>query len=635
MLKRVFWLSLACMLIWTPAWSQPQPALTAALTVWTAGTATKVQPTTVPGTGQTVTLEGARKSFEAYQIVVKAGAAGLTGVNVTASSLSDGLGHSLPAANLTFFREAYIDFTGVNVAGGTLPVPANSPTHDGRIPDPLIPLVDPYTGLPAGAPFTVGTNLNQPVWLDVDIPVTATAGVYTGTVTVTANSQPAVNVPLTLTVWNLTLPDMTAVTTHFKLSLNDLMLYHSGLANQGCDPNTPQNCWLDWNSTSRTIVQRYLELAHDHRIDVGQYFVYDPTYHGYTGSGCPLLPIDWSTYDADMQPFMDGTYWSDGVPSSRLEVPFTPGADWGLEHDCNQAQYTALAAAWAAHLKAKGWFYRAIVYALDEPDPSQYPAIAKNAQWMIAGDPDWKAHIMDTTAPQASNVGLLNPALGIYTVAPAWYDNWYEHPTYGRAQWPGLFAQNIRLWFYESNAQDAPYPTYATNTLIGTEPRIMGWGSWYEGATGFLMWDTTDWDSSNPWGPNTKFGKTGDGVTIYPGNHDGLASAAPPPANGSPAGVAIDGPIPSYRLKMIRAGLQDWALFWLAQGYGLNSYAHAQVSTAYTQLGGCGWSGCTVPPWYWKWDDATLALARHNIAQAIIAKQAILTHSFYLPAVQR
>ncbi len=34
---------------------------------------------------------------------------------------------------------------------------------------------------------------------------------------------------------------------------------------------------------------------------------------------------------------------------------------------CGQAQYTALAAAWAQHLKAKGWFNQAIVYGLDEP----------------------------------------------------------------------------------------------------------------------------------------------------------------------------------------------------------------------------------------------------------------------------
>jgi hypothetical protein len=334
-----------------------------------------------------------------------------------------------------------------------------------------------------------------------------------------------------------------------------------------------------------------------------------------------------------MQPFMDGSYWSDGVPSTRLATPFSPGASWGWEANCSQAQYTALAAAWAAHLKAKGWFDRAVVYAADEPDPSQYPDIAKDAQWMINGDPDWKSHIMDTTAPEASNVGTLNPVLGIYTVALAWYDHWwFGKPTYGRAEWPSLFAQGIRLWFYESNALAAPYPTYATNTLIGSEPRIMAWGAWYEGATGFLMWDTTAWALANPWGPNITVGKTGDGVTIYPGNHNGLSAGKPAPASGSPAGVAIDGPIPSYRLQMIRAGLQDWALFRLAQQYGLDSYAHAQVATAYTQLGG---GGDNQPPWYLKWDEGTLDLARHNIAQAIIAAEATRTQHVYLPAVRR
>ena len=74
---------------------------------------------------------------------------------------------------------------------------------------------------------------------------------------------------------------------------------------------------------------------------------------------------------------------------------------------------------------------------------------------------------------------ILNPALGIYCVALAWYDDWWiqgaDHP-YGRAEWKDLFAQNIKLWFYESNAQAAPYPTFATNTLLGMEPRMMMWG---------------------------------------------------------------------------------------------------------------------------------------------------------------
>jgi hypothetical protein len=48
----------------------------------------------------------------------------------------------------------------------------------------------------------------------------------------------------------------------------------------------------------------------------------------------------------------------------------------------------------------------------------------------------------------------------------------------------------------------APYPAFATNTLLGMEPQMLMWGSWYEGATGFLYWDMADWAASDPWGPN-------------------------------------------------------------------------------------------------------------------------------------
>ncbi|MFN8598691.1 MAG: DUF4091 domain-containing protein, partial [Anaerolineae bacterium] len=407
--------------------------------------------------------------------------------------------------------------------------------------------------------------------------------------------------------------DMRSVTTHFRMSEGPLIWYHRNT--YACSGN---NCWLDWTPYARTLVKRYEELAHTHRIDTAQSFIPDP------GNGCNP-PSDWAAYDAAMQPYMTGTYWSDGVPSSRVESPFTPGASWGYEQTCSSAQYTALAQAWATHLKAKGWFTSTIVYALDEPDPASYAAIVQDSQLLQAGDASWKTHIMDTTTPTPQYVSTLNPALGIYTVALKEYDHWNFDTTtpanqipYGRSNWPNLFAQNIQLWFYESNAQSAPYPTFATNTLWGAEPRLMLWGSWYEGATGFLYWDTTDWHESNPWGPNVDYNKTGDGVLIYPGNHDGTDAAQ---GYGSPNDITLDGPVPSYRLKVIRAGLQDWALFKLAEQRGYGGYARDQVARAYGQLGRCEWSGC--PPlvngqFLWKNDGALLDNIRHNIALKIL-----------------
>jgi hypothetical protein len=595
--------------------SLARPAAPQTLTVWVEHIINKVQPTTAPGSSHSISLQGARRSVEAAQLVVRANGSPLTNVNLAASPLNDGQGHSLAAANIAFFREAFIDFTGVTEnEPGNMPVPANSPTHDPWMPDPLIPFTDPYTATirSVGAPFNVDANRNQPVWIDFVIPEATMGGTYTGVITVTASGEASIIVPVTLTVWNFVLPDKNVVTTYFQSHFGEAINYHRSIYD--CSGT---NCWLNWGPDARQMIKRYEELVHAHRIDTWPFFVPEPE----ASSRC-AIPNNWSNYDAAMRPYMNGSYWSDGVPNSWIGAPFSPGVTWGLE-TCSQAQYTALAQAWAAHLKAQGWFTRTIAYAYDEPDPDALDDIARNSSWMQAGDPDWKARIMDTTDPTPDHVATLNSALGIYTIALKRYDRWnFDGGTpagqipYGRAEWPNLFAQGIRLWFYESNAQSDPYPTFATNTLWGVEPRIMLWGSWYEQASGFLLWDTVAWDNDNPWGPNVGYGKSGDGVLIYPGNHDGVLAPI-----GSPAGVTIDGPIPSFRLKMIRAGLQDWAMFKLAESRGFTTYARNQVARMYGQLGRCTWSGCPAPvngQFLWKSDAALLEDVRHNIAMAIL-----------------
>ena len=607
--RTVVALALACSLAASAAYTSPMRAQTAAaaMTVWTEHIAHKVQPTTAAGPASSIDLQGARRSYEAAQIVVRAAGGALDGVSMTAGDLSDGAGHTIAASNVTFFRQAFIDFTGVDESEpGSQPVPAHSPTADPNLPDPLIPFTDPYTSTvrPVGAPFGVAAERNQPVWVDFYIPEATAAGAYTGAITVTASGQPGLAVPVTLIVWDIVLPDMRAVTTYFQMHTDSVIGYHRNT--YACSGG---NCWLDWTPYSRVVVKRYEELAHAHRIDTGQSFIPDPD------NGCNL-PASWSAYDAALQPYMNGAYWSDGVPSSWLRAPFSPGVTWGLE-TCSDAQYTNLAQAWAAHLQAQGWFTRTIAYAADEPDPSQFAAIAHDSQLMQAGNAGWKAQIMDTVEPDPASAPTLNPALGVYCVCLSCYDHWRQNQTaYGRAEWPALFAQGIKLWFYESNAQSDPYPTFATNTLLGVEPRIAMWGSWYEKASGFLLWDTVAWDDNNPWGPNVGYGKSGDGVLIYPGHHDG--TLAP---HGSPAGVAVDGPIPSYRLKVIRAGLQDWALFKLAETRGYTTYVRSEVARVYGQFGGCDWSGCPDPvngQFYWLTDAALMDQVRHNVAMKIL-----------------
>lgn len=571
---------------------------------WLENTSRKVQPTTAPGEpGGTLSIEGPRASVQAYQVVLHPTGGGMRNADATASDLTSDAGDVIAASNVTLFREYFIDFSTTDMSqnlGGVLPAPEDSPTGDARVPDPLIPLIDPYSGAPAGAPFGVPADENQPLWVDVQIPVNATAGTYHGEITITSDEQDPLSVPVELTVWDLTLPDSSNVVTYFKIDWSDVNAFHSGM-----DTAYPND-----NPKTAEYVKRYEELVHTHRVNSR------PTWVPYP-NGC-TAPTDWTDFDAVLGPYMDGSHFDDGVPATF----FGMGLDVGNpDQPCTHDEYVAVARAWATHLKAKGWFDQSWVYAADEPSPDLYPVIAEQSSWLQEADPDFKRQIIDTTMPRTGTAPTLVPALGVFVLCLKCYDTWelQDDPAdpnshvYGRAEWPDLFAQGERMWFYESVAQGPPYPGFATNTLDAGEPQITMWGSWYEGASGFLYYSVTQWEHDNPWGPNVSFPKTGDGVLIYPGNHDGTDQPL-----GSPENIAIDGPVPSLRLKMVRAGMQDWGLFKLAADNGLTDVARAQVATAYNQLGGCEWSGCNPPAWYWKTDYAVLGAARHAVADALM-----------------
>ena len=179
---------------------------TGGITIWVTDTLTRVQPTDAPGTARSAAIKAARNEYEAFQLIVRAPSGqSLTGVNATVSDLV-GPG-TIPRANVTLYRAHYVTVTQSSPA---------SPYPPGRYADALIPFKHPETGQPLGgrfpaAPFTVSAGQNQPVWVEVFVPTGRPPGTYTGTVTVTATRRlrPTV-VPITLTVWNFTLPTISS-----------------------------------------------------------------------------------------------------------------------------------------------------------------------------------------------------------------------------------------------------------------------------------------------------------------------------------------------------------------------------------------------------------------------------------------
>jgi hypothetical protein len=187
-------------------------AIPPTFTVWVAPSLDRVGQNDAAGTASFISVSGARGETVDTQVIVQAPAAGLTNVNLSASSLSGPGGAAIPASSVTLYREHYLTVTGTASYGGG----SNPPLGSGTYPEPLIPFNDPETGLPLcgsaaslkACNATLSAGQNQPYWIDISVPHGATnspPGTYVGTISVTAD-QGTVTIPVTLTVWNFGLP---------------------------------------------------------------------------------------------------------------------------------------------------------------------------------------------------------------------------------------------------------------------------------------------------------------------------------------------------------------------------------------------------------------------------------------------
>jgi hypothetical protein len=183
-----------------------------AFPVWVASGLVRVGKTEAPGMISSIDISGARGETVDAQIIVHAPAKGLTNVNVSTTDLAAPDGGTIPASNITLYREYYVTVTGTaNYGGGS-----NPPLGSGTYPEPLIPFNDPETSAPLcqtsatlkACNASISAGENQPYWIDISIPrgtAASPSGTYTGNILVTSD-QGRVNVPVSLTVWNFELP---------------------------------------------------------------------------------------------------------------------------------------------------------------------------------------------------------------------------------------------------------------------------------------------------------------------------------------------------------------------------------------------------------------------------------------------
>ncbi|HEX7622026.1 MAG TPA: glycoside hydrolase domain-containing protein, partial [Anaeromyxobacteraceae bacterium] len=477
------------------------PFTAQATTAWVVSSTEKVRPSAaaVPLAG--AELAAARNEFEAFQIAV---AGPLSGVSATATAFTGPA--VLPAPRL--FREAII----------TLANPSGPDGVTGPFPDALIPDVDDVVGEKRNAfPFDVPAGEARALWIEAFVPASAPPGQYTATVTVRATGQADLTIPVSLTVWNFTLPSTSSLKSHFGLYYGDLPAAH-GVSGDAFS----------------TLRARYAQLGLDHRISISD--------------------LDDGNGDLNHYAAFYGALF-DGRAPTQLQGARLTSAQYAGPGD--PANSTAGHAQWAAFFKGKGWFDRLFDYTCDEPNSPrcQWSDLQSRAALVKAGDPEFRV-LTTATVTDATQQGAAGTIDLIVPVLNYMQDKTGPFAGEQRAAYDAFLASGPRkeLWMYQSCMSHGcggtseyfrGWASYAIDASA-VRHRAMEWLSFRFDVTGELYYETTQaYAGGAPWTNQWDYSGNGDGTLLYPGTPGAI-------------GGQTDIPVASLRLKMIREGMEDY-----------------------------------------------------------------------------
>jgi hypothetical protein len=546
----------------------------ARLVWWTTHALEKIHPNDPAprDPAHAVKISAGRNEFEPFQVVFRAEDRDIENMDVDVTDLR-GSGNGLIAkTNITVYLERYLD----------LKMPSSIEGGTGEWPDPLVPRIDAYSHERRNAfPFKLTRGRNQPVWVDVYVPLKTPAGTYRGNVQVLSAGKVTLNIPIALDVWDFDLPSTSSLITTFAFSGTPAARHHLGRTVSDKDV--------------AAITSVYEKAALWHRITLDGSSGLPPAVSEKNGS----VTVNWDTYDRHFAPFLDGTVFSntDPLPGARftsvaLHTPPSVSVPNGQIQFWKQA---------AAHFRQKGWFDRLFNYLWDEPAKTQFAPMLERGAMVRRADPAIKNLV---TAPLHKDwsdvIDIWTPVINCFERK---LDKDYCEMTVSRGEYGSELAHGKRLWWYQAcsthgcNIVGGEYFTGWPGLMIddaGIRNRIMEWMTWKYGIEGELYFNTNEayFKKKDPWADVHLFGGNGDGTLFYPGRPDAI-------------GGTTNIPVESIRLKLIREGLEDYEyLVMLAKRKG-NKAAEDVINSFIRNL------------YDFDHDPSKLYAARERIARAL------------------
>ncbi|MBO7654594.1 MAG: DUF4091 domain-containing protein, partial [Kiritimatiellae bacterium] len=205
------------------------------------------------------------------------------------------------------------------------------------------------------------------------------------------------------------------------------------------------------------------------------------------------------------------------------------------------------------------WLEKAYVYWFDEPDSKDYAFVMKGFDTLKRHAPGLRRMLTEQIEPEligGPNLWVpLTPSLHVK----------------GEAE---CRSRGDQFWWYVCCCPHAPFVTEFIDHP-GSEMRLWLWQTWGENVTGILIWETLWWTSStafpdpahpqNPYADAMSWvgdGSLAPGTKRMWGNGDGRFLYPPLAAAGAQlAEPVLAGPNDSFRLEMLRDGIEDYEYF--------------------------------------------------------------------------
>ena len=540
----------------------PQPSLP--LQIKAISPMERVEPFAAIHGEDSVNLFAAQREYEGFQAVIRAGQPGIKRVQVQMTPLVNAQGDKLDQIKL--YREHYIQVT--------TPSPF-SPYAPRFWPDLLLPQ-DTTAAVANSAyrafPQDLAEGENLPVWVDVYVPARARPGVYTGKLVVTADQQAAVELPVSLKVWNFTLPERSPLRTVFGTNGYRIAEIY-GFERTG------------ESATDNQLIRAYNDFLLDHYLSPESFWDATPESDA---NGLPNFKRHFAglgTVTENMQHYLQTKQASAYTYVFADHYPFSDplGKD-----NAKARRFMQQYAQWCHHYAGQERCYTDPSF-VDEPDTPQAYEYARrwgdffDALTFPAGQ-SIRYQVSEPPLNENPTLGNLQGKVDVWI--PKFYDVWRDVDYLHKNVIGQRVAAGEEVWAYTSLVLDfneykklnpradpakGNYPPVWQMDFPAINYRLPLWLLHQYGITGLGYWDTVSWSKGTDiWNNAASFISehppgivfNGDGLLIYPGTQERTGK---------------NEPLPSLRLKWLRDAIEDYQYIDLLEKAGEKPFVSQQI----------------------------------------------------------